>query len=108
MRYRVTHETTYAYEELVSICHNELRLEPRETERQRNLGTALRIEPMPRATTAELDYFGNPTHFFTVEEPHQRMILVAQSELETTAPPAERPEPPAWEALRDRLRKDRS
>jgi transglutaminase-like putative cysteine protease len=108
VRYRVTHETTYAYEELVSICHNELRLEPRETEVQRNLGTALRIEPMPRATTAELDYFGNPMHFFTVEEPHHRMVLIAESELEIEAARAERPETPAWEALRERLREDRS
>ena len=31
MRYRVTHTTTYAYEETVSICHNEVRLVPRAT-----------------------------------------------------------------------------
>ncbi|HTO08043.1 MAG TPA: transglutaminase family protein [Myxococcota bacterium] len=108
MRYRVTHETTYEYEELVSICHNELRLEPRETERQRRLGTALRIEPMPRVTIAERDYFGNPTHFFTVEEPHHSMVLVAQSELELEAPSAERPQTPPWQELRDALRADRS
>ena len=59
MRYRVSHETTYAYEELVSICHNELRLQPRETDRQRRLGTALHIAPMPRAepvTSATLPF----------------------------------------------------
>jgi len=108
MRYRVTHETTYEYEELVSTCHNELRLEPRETERQRRLHTALRIEPQPRTTTAERDYFGNPTHFFTVEEPHHRMVLVAESEIEVEAPADERPELPAWDALRDALRADHS
>ena len=37
MRYRVTHTTTYAYEEIVSICHNELRLEPRSAPQQRCL-----------------------------------------------------------------------
>jgi transglutaminase-like putative cysteine protease len=108
MRYRVTHETTYEYEELVSTCHNELRLEPRATDRQRRLHTALRIEPQPRTTTAERDYFGNPTHFFTVEEPHHRMVLVAESELELEAPDEERPELPAWDALRDSLRSDHS
>jgi transglutaminase-like putative cysteine protease len=108
MRYRVTHETTYSYEELVSTCHNELRLEPRDTERQRRIDTALRIEPMPRATTAEPDYFGNPTHFFTVEEPHHRMVLVAESELEVEAPCAEPVATPAWEALRAGVREDRS
>ena len=33
VHYRVTHTTTYAYEELVSICHNEMRLEPRSAPR---------------------------------------------------------------------------
>ena len=108
MRYRVRHETTYEYEELVSICHNELRLEPRETGRQRRLGTALSIEPVPRATVAERDYFGNPTHFFTVEEPHHSMVLFAQSDLDIAAPPAERPAIPPWEELRDSLRADRT
>jgi transglutaminase-like putative cysteine protease len=108
VRYRVTHRTTYSYEELVSICHNELRLEPRQTERQRRVSTALRIEPMPRATMAELDYYGNPTHFFTVEEPHHRMVLVADSELELEAPCAEPPQTPPWRELRERLRRDRS
>ena len=108
MRYRVTHETIYTYEELVSICHNELRIEPRDTGLQRRLDTALRIEPAPRATSSELDYFGNPTHFFTVEEPHHRMVLHAQSELELEAPSAEQPETLAWESLRDRVREDRS
>jgi signal transduction histidine kinase len=103
VRYRITHETTYVYDELVSLCHNELRLEPRETDTQRRLGTALRIEPPPTALTAELDYFGNPTHVFTVEEAHDRMVLVAQSEVLLAAPEAEPLWTPAWDALRDEL-----
>ncbi len=108
MRYRVTHETTYTYEELVSICHNELRLQPRDTERQRRLGTALHISPVPRAASLELDYFGNPTHFFTVEEPHHGMVLVAESELEIDRSSEEPLFTPPWESLRDRVREDRS
>ena len=108
MRYRVSHATTYVYDELVSLCHNELRLEPRETETQRRLGTSLRIEPPPSALTSELDYFGNPTHFFTVEEAHDRMVLVAQSEVEVAAPGAEPLWTPAWDALRDDVRADAS
>jgi transglutaminase-like putative cysteine protease len=108
VRYRISHATTYVYDELVSLCHNELRLEPRETETQRRLGTALRIEPPPTALTAELDYFGNPTHFFTVEEAHDRMVLVAQSEVELATPEAEPLWTPAWDALRDDVRADAS
>jgi transglutaminase-like putative cysteine protease len=107
VRYRVTHETAYAYEELVSICHNEIRLEPRESERQRRLASSLVIEPAPAETHRESDYFGNPTHFFTVEQPHHRMLLVSESEIEIAAAP-ERPDTPAWEELRATLAADRS
>src|SRR6185503_4265719 len=31
MRYRVTHTTTYSYEDVVSISHNEARITPRRT-----------------------------------------------------------------------------
>ena len=55
MRYRVTHTTTYAYEELVSICHNEMRLEPRSALHQQCLATALAIDPMPAVLTTALD-----------------------------------------------------
>jgi transglutaminase-like putative cysteine protease len=105
MHYRVTHVTTYAYEELVSICHNELRLEPRSAPQQRCLATALAIDPTPAVLSTELDYFGNRASFFTVQEPHHRMQVTARSDLEIDAP--DRPHPaatPAWEAVRERLR----
>ena len=108
MRYRICHETTYVYDELVSLCHNELRLEPRATETQRRLATALVIEPAPTALGSESDYFGNPAHFFTVAEAHDRMVLLAQSEVELAAPEAEPLWTPAWDALRAELREDRT
>jgi transglutaminase-like putative cysteine protease len=108
VRYRVRHETCYAYEELVSIAHNELRLEPRETAQQERLDTILRIEPEPRASASERDYFGNPSHFFTVEEPHHRMLLVAESELLVRAPADGHPVTPAWHELRESLREARN
>ena len=107
MRYRVTHETAYAYDELVSICHNEIRLEPRETARQRRLASALLIEPQPAAVHRESDYFGNPTHFFTMEQPHHRMLLMAESEIEIAAA-SETPATPAWDELRAELVEDLS
>ena len=108
MRYRIRHETAYVYDEIVSLCHNELRLEPRATDGQRALGTALAIEPQPSALAAELDYFGNPTHFFTVEEAHDRMVLLAESEVELAAPDAEPLWTRAWDALRADVRGDTS
>jgi len=105
MRYRASHTTTYAYEELVSICHNEMRLEPRSTLQQQCVATALDIDPMPAVLTTELDYFGNHASFFTVQEPHHRMLVTARSELEITAPEIPTAsDTAAWESLRERLR----
>lgn len=109
MRYRVTHTTTYEYEELVSIGHNELRLEPRSAPRQQCLATALAIEPTPAVLATELDYFGNRTSFFTLQEPHHRMQVTARSDLEIASvrPPRAAATPP-WEALREWIRTQRS
>ena len=105
MNYRVTHTTTYAYEELVSICHNEMRLEPRGAPRQRCLAAALAIEPTPAVLATELDYFGNRASFFTLQEPHHRMLVTARSELEIASVRPVRPSAtPAWEAIREQIR----
>jgi transglutaminase-like putative cysteine protease len=109
MRYRVTHTTTYSYEEAVSICHNELRLEPRSAPRQSCLATALAIDPTPAVLTTELDYFGNHASFFTLQEPHHVMVVTARSELEMIAVRAPRAAAtPAWEALRAQMREHRA
>ena len=105
MHYRVTHTTTYAYEELVSICHNEMRLEPRSAPRQQCLATALAIEPTPAVLATELDYFGNRASFLTLQEPHHRMVVTAQSSLElASVRPVKPASTPPWEQLREAIR----
>jgi transglutaminase-like putative cysteine protease len=105
VRYRVTHTTTYAYEDLVSICHNELRLEPRSAPRQRCLGSALVIDPTPAVLATEFDYFGNPVSFFSLQDPHLRMRVTARSELEiASVRPVKPASTPAWERLRQMVR----
>jgi transglutaminase-like putative cysteine protease len=106
MRYRVSHTTTYEYEDLVSIGHNEVRLEPRPTATQACRATELAIEPAPVLRATGRDYFGNPTSFFTLQEPHHRMVLVATSELEIEASVPQEPDALAWDAVREGLRSD--
>lgn len=109
MRYRVTHTTIYAYDELVSIGHNEVRLEPRATARQRCLATRLEIDPTPAVLSPELDYFGNRASFFTLQEPHHRMRVTASSELEIVSGPVPIPDAtPAWDDVRSALPYDTS
>ncbi len=107
MRYRVSHKTTYEYEDLVSIGHNEVRLEPRVTATQACRAISLAVEPTPAVRASGRDYFGNATSLFTLQEPHHRMVLLATSEVEIDAAPPHGPESAlAWDALRERLRSD--
>lgn len=110
MNYRVTHTTTYVYEEAVSICHNEVRLTPRSGPHQVARRTQLLIDPLPSVLVAQADYFGNPMHFLTLQEPHERLAITAMSDVEVSAlpPPADPEDTPAWHTVRDHLRADRS
>jgi len=109
MRYRVTHTTTYGYAEPVATCHNELRLTPRTTARQSARRTQLLLEPAPATLVSHRDFFGNVVTFVTVQEPHQRLVVTAMSDVEVAAaPPLDLAATPPWEAARDRLRADRT
>lgn len=90
-RYRVTHRTRYEYGEAVPLCHNLLRLRPRQTDRQRLVSYELALDPRPADRRDRTDFFGNAVTFFTVQEPHQAMTIEARSVVEVTAPPP--PEP---------------
>ncbi len=106
MTYRVTHVTTYRYEEPASVCHNELRLTPRSGGRQRTRRAQLRVDPTPSVLAPQVDFFGNQVHFVALQEPHRQLTVTAKSDVEVM--PAEAPgATPPWEAVRARLRTDR-
>jgi transglutaminase-like putative cysteine protease len=109
MRYRVTHKTTYTYEDVVSVSHNEARITPRRTAGQDPLRMQLLVEPAPAALVTDTDYFGNTVHFFSLEESHSDLSVTAVSdvEVEGVVPPAFALTP-AWEAVPAALRQDRS
>jgi transglutaminase-like putative cysteine protease len=106
-RYDVRHTTTYAYSEAVPVCHNEIHLVPRELPTQRLLSSFIAVEPPPAHVATHVDYFGNATGVFSIDEPHERLVVTSTSRVEVD-PPREwtacRPIP--WEHLRDRLRHD--
>jgi transglutaminase-like putative cysteine protease len=109
MLYRVTHATTYSYSEPVSLCHNALHLKPRTCPRQECHHVELRVKPEPESMQNQHDYFGNPLTVFTIQEPHARLVLRAESWVEVTAPePLDVNATPAWEEVRDGLRGDSS
>jgi transglutaminase-like putative cysteine protease len=109
MRYKVSHTTVYSYDETVPICHNEVRLAPRNVPRQRCLSNRLLIKPQPSSIQRRLDYFGNDVSFFTVEEGHQKLTVTALSKVQVeAAAPADAAATAPWDQIRDFLGRDRT
>lgn len=109
MKYRVSHNTTYSYEDFVSISHNEARLTPRRTTRQATTRTQFLIEPAPAELVTETDYFGNVVSFFSIEESHAKLAVTAVSEVDVNGdPPPDASGSAPWERLREGIAGDRT
>jgi len=114
MRYRVSHRTTYSYDEDVSDSLGIAYLVPRELPWQKVIQRDLTLLPKAPDRSEDLDYYGNTATYFQVTEPHQVLDILAVSEVEAqaeqhsdaalavpweSARPAERPDvPDAWRA----------
>jgi transglutaminase-like putative cysteine protease len=109
MKYRVIHTTEFLYETRVGLCYNEARLLPRELPHQKVLSAELQIGPLPNDHYERLDYFGNRTAYFSIQQPHDRLVVTAISEVEVGKSNLfDSAESLPWEGVRDRLRSDRS
>lgn len=93
MRYKVIHSTVYDYAEPVAVSHHVARLEPRITGSQEREQFAMSIYPEPAIQRVRTDYFGNSVCFFTLQELHRSMEVVAESIVEV------RPETPSAPSL---------
>ncbi|MEW6302502.1 MAG: transglutaminase family protein [Verrucomicrobiota bacterium] len=98
MTYRIIHRTTYDYAEPVTVSHHAARLEPRVTATQQREDFQLTIAPEPAARKLRKDYFGNGVCFFSIQELHGRLEVIAESRVTVLAstPPAPGLSP-AWE-----------
>ena len=104
MIYRVRHRTTYDYEDPVSVSHHVVRLTPRNLRGQLCRESNVAVLPTPLVTSAHSDYFGNTLTNFTLDEPHDCLIVEANSDLEVKAiEPPDFSGTPAWETVRDAL-----
>lgn len=102
--YRIRHTTSYAYNDVVTLAHNEARLSPRNGPFQVAHYARLVVEPAPTFAVREHDYFGNAVNLFVLQEPHRRFSVTAHSEVSLRAPYLPDPsDTPAWEEVRDQL-----
>jgi transglutaminase-like putative cysteine protease len=109
MNYRVTHTTTYAYSEPVTLSHGLIHITPRDGPRQTCRQHQLLLTPHPAVTKARTDYFGNHVTFFTLQEAHQKLTVMARSLVEVTPYRAPVPaETPSWDHARAALATDQS
>ena len=88
MKYRVSHTTAYDYADQVSRGYSLAYLIPRNTLVQRVLRSEVTISPQPSYKQHRQDYFGNTLLSFNVEEPHRRLEVRVDSDVEVD--PAER------------------
>ncbi|MFZ8890399.1 MAG: transglutaminase N-terminal domain-containing protein, partial [Pseudomonadales bacterium] len=91
MRVQVRHRTTYYYSEPVTLGHTEARLTPPDRGRQRRLSFDLQVSPAPKVLHCREDAFGNAVTRFSVETPHDQLVVEAHSVLEMAPAEAELP-----------------
>jgi transglutaminase-like putative cysteine protease len=87
MRLEIHHETVYEYEHAVHASHNEVRLQPLEDDLQTCLSFQLTTDPAATLRSRR-DYFGNVVHYFSVAEPHRKLVIRTDALVLTNPPPA--------------------
>ena len=81
MVYRISHRTTYRYVYPVSVGSHVACLKPRASIHSHLRHSVLHIHPNPVTMSERVDYFGNLQCFFTVQEPHEELVVEAKSEV---------------------------
>jgi len=101
MDFKVRHRTTYRYMQDVShswhLAHLRLRTTPAQTVHDSNL--TFSVEPASRV--ARQDYFDNPCEWFSIDQPHTQLEVIAESHV-TVEPRPERTSRDSltWEEVR--------
>jgi transglutaminase-like putative cysteine protease len=105
MIYRVVHKTEYFYSGTIGQCHNLAHLRPRDLPGQQCLEHRLEIDPLPVDYAEYEDFFGNQASYFSIQQPHQTLSVVARSEIHLEEEVEQLPlyYDLAWDEVRARL-----
>ena len=99
MKYRLTHRTTYRYDQPVTFAQCVLRLTPASSARQSVTGDQVDISPTPARSEPQAGPFGEPTLRVRIDTPHKRLVITATSRIDVHANwPT--PDGKSWEAVR--------
>ena len=104
MEDRVRHRTTYRYLQDVSHSWHLAHLRPRATPLQAVHDSSISLSLEPASRVAREDYFQNPCEWFSIDQPHTHLEVLAESRV-TVQPAPERVsrESLSWEEVRLRL-----
>ncbi len=81
MKYIVTHNTEYNYDDYVSYCHNLATLRPRAYDGQQLLEYEVSISPKPSEISERIDFFGNYITRFSIHEQHKVLTVTSKSKI---------------------------
>jgi transglutaminase-like putative cysteine protease len=101
MLYSVRHRTIFEYEQMVSVSHHVVHLTPRTHGRQDCLHSEIEVDPNPALNAPGEDFFGNPVLHLTINEPHDRLLVEANSLVEVfpDEAPLDPSRSPPWEDI---------
>ena len=108
MIYHLRHATSFRYSQPVTFVYNTLHLKPRELPWQTLRSFRLDIGPEPAVLSERIDYFGNPTTFFSIQEPHDSMTIRTEAVIETRPRPAVPVGGVEWSSARETMKADTS
>jgi transglutaminase-like putative cysteine protease len=105
VRFNVLHETRYEYAATVSLSQKLLHLTPRTFQFQTCDTHTITLNPTDSERSNGIDYFGNHTSYCVVTEPHQNLLVRAESTLTLRPRPGQElllhSQP--WELVRDNM-----
>jgi transglutaminase-like putative cysteine protease len=81
MQLRISHRTTYRYQEPVKYTAQTLRLTPRRDGEQHTLAWSIQA---PGRRAEQVDAHGNIMHLLTLEEPHREISIIVTGLVEIT------------------------
>jgi transglutaminase-like putative cysteine protease len=104
MEYLVRHRTTYRYLQDVSYSCHLAHLHLRETPLQQVFTSKVTLDPDPASRAQRPDYFGNLCEWFTLDQPHALLEVLAESRVRVNPPPERDARlSESWETVRGRL-----
>jgi transglutaminase-like putative cysteine protease len=104
MEYLVKHRTSYRYLQDVSYSCHLAHLHLRETPNQHVFSSTVTLDPDPASREQRGDFFGNLVEWFTLDQPHTFLEVLAESRVRVNPPPERDARlSESWETVRGRL-----